>query len=186
MSIINDITSKLTNVGKDGLNRARDAKDTTKVSMDIKNREIQLQKYYRDLGKEYYQDHKDDTALAYPLMEQIRNELAAIASLQAEKDRLRGIRRCPNCGEVTNANAKFCPACGTQVQKPVAAEIVEEADIPKPETDKETAVDAEYCEVGETVKETLQEAAEQVAEAVEGTAEMVKEAVEEAAKKLDE
>ena len=188
MSLFDDITNKLTSVGKDGLNRAKDAKDTTKISMDIKNREITLQKLYRDLGREYYKDHQKDGTLNYPIMTQIKNELDAIASLQVEKDRLRGIRRCPNCGEITNVSAKFCPACGTQVQKPFAAEIVEEEDIPKPETDKEKTVDTEFCEVkeeasqmGEAVKEVVEEAVEKAAETAKDAAEAVKDAADQAA-----
>ncbi len=192
MTIFDEIANKITSVGKDGYNRAKDAKDTTKISMDIKNREIQLQKMFRDLGREYYQDHKQDENLEYPLMTQIKNELDAIASLQVEKDKLRGIRRCPNCGEVTNVNAKFCPACGTQVQKPYAAEVVKEDEIPEPETDKEATVDADFCEVekeasemGEAVKEAAKEAVEKAAETVEAAAEAVKEAAENAAENAE-
>ncbi len=144
-----DFFSKLGNTisaaGKDGLGKAKELKDTAKISVDIKEREGAIQKMYRELGKAYYHEHKNDTECEYAdRLEAIKATFEEIGELKAMKDEIRGIKRCPSCGQPVAAKAKFCENCGAKCE--------------------EEAVECEVVEDEECADETAEDIAEEAAE----------------------
>ncbi|MCD7922693.1 MAG: zinc ribbon domain-containing protein [Clostridiales bacterium] len=122
MDFFNKLGSSISSAGKDGLNKAKEMKDSAKISLDIKERENSIQKMYRELGKAYYQDHKDDISSEYSdRIASIKAAFEEIGELKSNLDDVRGIRRCPHCGKVVSPEAKFCASCGEKCEE----EIVE-------------------------------------------------------------
>lgn len=147
MAFLDKLTNTLSAAGKDGLNKAKELKDTAKLSMDIKEREGAIQKYYRELGKAYYQDHKGDLSPEYEQVSEIRAAFEEIGELKATKDDVRGIKRCSSCGSVVTPGAKFCPNCGEkcETEPPREEESAKEPEA-EPETAENEAAEPEAAE----------------------------------------
>lgn len=139
MAFFDKLSNTISAAGKDGLNRAKELKDTAKITMDIKEREGAIQKMYRELGKAYFQDHKDDETAEYDQVLAIKAAFEEIGELKASKDEIRGIKRCKECGNPVSQEAKFCANCGAKCETEpefVECEVVDDA------SEEETAADA--------------------------------------------
>ncbi|MCD8151583.1 MAG: zinc ribbon domain-containing protein [Clostridiales bacterium] len=164
MDFFNRIGNTISAAGKDGMAKAKELKDTAKISVDIKEREGAIQKMYRELGKAYYHDHRDDADGEYEdRIAAIKAAFEEIGELKASKDDLRGIKRCPDCGHPVAPNAKFCGNCGAKCEEEVVeCEVV---DDDAEETAEETEAAEETAdEVVEETEETEDAAAEESAE----------------------
>ncbi len=137
--LFKQIGSTVSDAGKEGIEKAKEFRDSTRLSLEIRDRENSIQKAYRELGKAYYMDHRNDEEPAYDQIVFIRAAFEEIGELKANKDEVRGIRRCPNCGEPIQSGAKFCPNCGKKYE--TAEETAEEAADEAGET-MEAAADA--------------------------------------------
>lgn len=156
MAIFDKITQTISEAGKEGLNKAKELRDTAKLSMDIKEREISIQKMYREIGKAYYKDHKDDVEPVYEQVSAITAAFEEIAELKTNKDEVRGIRRCEECGKSLADEAKFCPNCGAKCELDsefVECDIVEDEDIC--EDDEASAIFEDESEETEEDQEAL-------------------------------
>lgn len=135
MDFFDKLSNTISAAGKDGLNKAKELKDTAKITMDIKEREGAIQRLYGELGKAYYQEHKEDEHPEYIQISAIKNAFAEIDRLKAEKDEVQGIHRCPSCGNPVPPEARFCSNCGASCKiEPefMDGEVVEE-EIIEPE-----------------------------------------------------
>jgi len=161
MDFFSKLGNTISSASKDGLGKAKELRDTAKLSVDIKEREGAIQKMYRELGKAYYHDHKTDAEAEYAdRMEAIKAAFEEIGELKAMKDEVRGVRRCPECGQPLNAKAKFCENCGAKCEEEVVeCEVVEE------EACAEETAEAE--DVAEDAAETVAEEPEEEAAAEE-------------------
>jgi len=156
----NKLGSSLSSAGKDGLNKAKEMKDSAKISLDIKDRENSIQKMYRELGKAYYQDHKDDISPEYSdRIASIKAAFEEIGELKSNLDDVRGVRRCPNCGKVISPEAKFCASCGEKCEEEVV-----ECEVVEDETEEPVEETVESAEETEGAAEDAEEAADTAAE----------------------
>lgn len=177
MALFERISNTISAAGKDGLSKAKEIKDTAKINVDIKEREGSIQRMYRELGKAYYQDHKDDPAPEYSQVFAIKAAFEEIGELKASKDEIRGIKRCENCGKIISSEAKFCSGCG--------AKVAEEEKVSEGEAEEKAediADDAESA-VKETADEAFrkaQEAKEAAKEAASDTREFIRDAADKA------
>ncbi len=118
--ILRQISSTVTEAGREGLEKAKELRDSAKITLEIRDRETSIQKAYRELGKAYYQDHKNDEEPDYDQVAYIKAAFEEIGELNANKDEVRGIRRCSECGEPIPNGASFCPNCGKKYEAPPA------------------------------------------------------------------
>lgn len=129
MDFFDKLSNTISAAGKDGLNKAKELKDTAKITMDIKEREGAIQRLYGELGKAYFQEHREDGQPEYIQISAIKTAFAEIDRLKAEKDEVQGIHRCPSCGNAVSQEAKFCSNCGANCKiEPefMEGEVVEE------------------------------------------------------------
>ena len=98
MAFFDKLGNTISAAGKTGLSKAKEIKDTAKITLDIQEREGAIRKLYQDLGQAYYHAHKDDENPEYEQVEEIKAAFEEIGELKAAKDGIRGIRRCPECG----------------------------------------------------------------------------------------
>ncbi|MCD8230484.1 MAG: zinc ribbon domain-containing protein [Clostridiales bacterium] len=166
MDFFNRIGNTISAAGKDGIGKAKEWRDTAKITVDIKEREGAIQKMYRELGKAYYHDHKNDSDSEYSdRLVAIKAAFEEIGELKASKDDIRGIKRCPNCGQPVDPNAKFCGNCGTNCEEEtVDCDVVEDEDVV--EEDEAEAMEAEAAE-----EIAAEEAAEEDVTAADDTVE---------------
>ncbi len=144
--LLNKIGSTVTEAGKEGLERAKELRDTAIISLEIRDRETSIRKAYRELGRAYFQDHRNDEDPVYDQIVFIKAAFEEIGELKATKDDIRGIRRCPECGEAILSGAHFCPNCGKRYEESdleddeeEIAEPEEEPVVKEEEAEKEAA-----------------------------------------------
>ena len=126
----------------------KDLSGTAKLTLDIRSKEDQVQKLYAEVGRQYFEEHKEDDPAAYEGMAQIRELLAAVEDMKKELLDLKGAKVCPRCGEEVQATDAFCKSCGAKIEEDdiVVDAVVKDA----PETSEE---DADITEDAETAAE---------------------------------
>ena len=93
--------------------KLKSASDSVSISAKISKEQDSLTYYYTELGKTYYKNHKDAPAAdVAELCKYIEQSLLNIATLEAEKDKVNGIMRCPQCAAELPAGSRFCTNCG--------------------------------------------------------------------------
>lgn len=146
MAFFDNLGSKISNVGRQSVDKAKEIRDTSRLSIDIRSEENTVEKLYAEIGKLYYEEHKDDEKPKYGQILEITAALKKIHDLQNEKMNIRGMVRCSHCGKPVSRTASFCPNCGTKVEvpeeeEPVTGDVVNEAgetvhEAAEPETPK--------------------------------------------------
>ena len=65
MDFFDRMGEKLVTAGRDVTQKAKDLSGTAKLNLDIKAKEDFIEKQYAQIGKLYYEDHKDEADGAY-------------------------------------------------------------------------------------------------------------------------
>ena len=110
--------------------KLKNVSDSASISSRITKEQDSLAYYYSELGKAYYKNHKDaPEADVAEICKYIDQTIVNIANLEAEKDRVNGVMRCPQCATELPANSRFCTGCGYKFQ---AAEEAPQSTAQKP------------------------------------------------------
>ena len=136
MDFFNDLGKKFSNMARSVSEKTKESVETTRISGDLRGAKSQLEQLYAEYGKACYDIHMGagNPAVADKLCESIQALLARIEKLNAQRDELKAIRRCPNCGSVQSREARFCANCGKRMPE----------DAPRPEPEDAEA-GHEFC-----------------------------------------
>ena len=125
MELFDKLSETIVSAGKDVGQKAKDVSEIAKLKMDIKSKEDFVEKQYAELGKAYYEKHKDDeteetTENGEKTPEQehfflISEALGEIERMRAEVLKIQGAAECPKCGAKMPQGAAFCSSCGTKM-----------------------------------------------------------------------
>ena len=115
MAFFDKLSETLTNASKDVSQKAKDLSGVAKLTMDIHTKEDQVQKMYAQIGKLYFESHKDDDPTEYVQMEQIKEMLAVIEDMKKDLMELKGTKICPKCGKEIDSKDTFCKGCGAKL-----------------------------------------------------------------------
>ena len=78
-----------------------------------------VEKQYAELGRTYFDAHRDDEENAEnEQFKVIKEALAEIERMKTEILNLQGAAECPNCGARMPQGASFCSSCGTKMAEP--------------------------------------------------------------------
>ena len=116
MAFFDKLSETLTNASKDVSQKAKDLSGTAKLTMDIHTKEDQVQKMYAQIGKLYFEAHKDDDPAAYEQMAQIKEALVVIEDMKKELRELKGAKICPRCGKEIGKEDTYCKNCGAKLE----------------------------------------------------------------------
>lgn len=135
MEFFNDLGKKFSHAARSVQERTREGVESTKLAMDIRAARSELENRFAALGRAYY----EHTANAGPevdeaLIRAVRESIAQIESMSAQRDRARQLTRCSSCGSAQPESARYCSNCGRPM--PEAAPQIEDA----------PADDVQYCE----------------------------------------
>ena len=94
----------------------------------VSDQEKSLASLYNELGKAYYAEHAESYEDSFaPMITAIKDCKAKIDDLSEQIKKLKGITRCPQCGNDVPYGAPFCSACGAKQQNdPAQAQAEEE------------------------------------------------------------
>ena len=169
--------------------RAEEAYETQRIKNKISGEERQVEKAMADLGRIIYKRYKaeipvDDAQKA--LCEQIDQRMEQIAKYKSDISELKVKckRFCPACGSPINKNAAFCSQCGaacpTEEPEEKAGDDVIEGTAEEVEKIRDDVIE----ETAEEVMEAAEEASEEVSE--ETAEESTEETTEEVSEKVSE
>ncbi len=163
MALFDKLTDIFNSTSKELGKKAQNVISTVKLENEITGEENKIHDAFLQIGEQYFEAFKDDPDSPYAkIIAGINEAKAKIDDLRNQINDLKGLVKCPVCGEAVNADTAFCPKCGAKMPEKQVEEKVEEA------------------------AEEVKEAAEEVVEEVKETAEEVKEAVEDAAEEIKE
>ena len=169
--------------------RAEEAYETQRIKNKISGEERQVEKAMADLGRIIYKRYKaeipvDDAQKA--LCEQIDQRMEQIAKYKSDISELKVKckRFCPACGSPINKNAAFCSQCGaacpTEEPEEKAGDDVIEGTAEEVEKVRDDVIEETAEEVMEAAEEASEEVSEETAEeSTEDTTEEVSEKVSE-------
>ena len=107
MDFFDRMGEKLVTAGKDVTQKAKDLSGTAKLNFE---------KQYAQIGKLYYEDHKEEADGAYgQQMQAIAEAFAAIDHMKEEVLKIKGARQCPQCGATVPEDTEFCGKCGAKL-----------------------------------------------------------------------
>ena len=165
--------------------RAEEAYETQRIKNKISGEERQVEKAMADLGRIIYKRYKaeipvDDAQKA--LCEQIDQRMEQIAKYKSDISELKVKckRFCPACGSPINKNAAFCSQCGaacpTEEPEEKAGDDVIEGTAEEVEKVRDDVIEETAEEVMEAAEEASEEVSEETAEEnTEDTSEKVSE-----------
>ena len=150
--------------------RAEEAYETQRIKNKISGEERQVEKAMADLGRIIYKRYKaeipvDDAQKA--LCEQIDQRMEQIAKYKSDISELKvkSKRFCPACGSPINKNAAFCSQCGaacpTEEPEEKAGDDVIEGTAEEVEEARDDVIEEPAEEVEEAASE---EASEEISE----------------------
>ena len=154
--------------------RAEEAYETQRIKNKISGEERQVEKAMADLGRIIYKRYKaeipvDDAQKA--LCEQIDQRMEQIAKYKSDISELKVKckRFCPACGSPINKNAAFCSQCGaacpTEEPEEKAGDDVIEGTAKEVEEARDDVIEEPAEEVKEAAsEETSEEISEETAE----------------------
>lgn len=93
---------------------AVELKERAELSYEIRTRENYLDELYKELGKKYYSEHKDDEGEAFTEIANLLDELEKLRTEMAER---KGVDHCPRCGAQVSREADYCGKCGEYLKE---------------------------------------------------------------------
>ena len=118
MDFFSKLGDTISATGRDVSQKAKDLTGLAKLNMDIRAKEEYVLRQYTEIGKQYYEQHKEDTEQVFGEMPLITEALAEIEAMKNEIVELKGLKKCRSCGAVLNIEDVFCTKCGTKYEEP--------------------------------------------------------------------
>ena len=141
-------SKKLTDLGTVAASRTKNIGDRVSLTAKIEASKRELTGIYAQLGQQVYQNNQEDIPAEYvELFEKIAKLEQTLEDYQAQRQVLRNVRPCPDCGADVPNEAEFCSKCGCHIGAvkeeaaeeavPAADDIFEDEDAPVKEAPAE-------------------------------------------------
>ena len=101
--------------GKEVADKAKETSSIAKLKLDIRTKEDFLTKQYAELGKAFYQAHKNEDVAEQAFFPTIAEAEEEVNRLNDELMDLQGAVLCPKCGSKQLEDSVFCNKCGTNL-----------------------------------------------------------------------
>lgn len=115
MEIFDKISGTIISVSKDATQKAKDLSEVAKIRMDIHSKQEYISKLYQEIGKSYYEKHKDEEEPKYGQVLLIKEAEEVIGELKEQLNLIKGTQKCPRCDNEMPIDAEFCSKCGTKL-----------------------------------------------------------------------
>jgi len=142
MDIFDRLGDTIVSVSKDATPKAKDLSELARIRMEMRAKNDYLNKLYLEIGKCYYELHKDDECREFDdHMQLIEESLESLEELKKQSGQIKGVASCSVCGQNMPLDAEFCSKCGAKLEKPVNTETDE---------NNETGESGEFHESGDS------------------------------------
>lgn len=100
----------------DFFNKMGQKSEMNALNADISRNQDIIHNMFHEIGKRYYEEHKDDAKLEYE--DQFRVIKTAVSNIKLANEKLRilkGVVLCPNCDAENPIGENFCSKCGSRL-----------------------------------------------------------------------
>lgn len=115
MDFIDKLSDTIVTVSKDATQKAKSISEIAKLRLDIRTKEDDINKKYQQIGKLYFEEHKDDEEPAYEQIISIKEAQEVLEELRGQLGQIKGVQQCPACGKEMDLDADFCSKCGAKL-----------------------------------------------------------------------
>ena len=106
----------ITAKSKEMADKAKNFTDIASLKGQIVSQENVILRQYKEIGRAYYDAHKDDAIAEFPeQMEAIKKAEGIIEELQKKIADISGTKCCTACGSDVADDSVFCPKCGAKL-----------------------------------------------------------------------
>ena len=91
MAFFDKLGETIASVSKDVTQTAKEISGVAKLNIDIKAKEDYIQKQYAEIGKQYFDMHKDDETVMCPQFELIKEAMCSMEEMKKEGLSGRGV-----------------------------------------------------------------------------------------------
>lgn len=119
MSIIDKLSSGVTEAGNTISQKAKDITGQNKITGEIAKNKERREEYIKRLGEAYYQAQKGrESEDINTLLKEVELVDGILGQLTDSLNHLKGINLCEQCGVEVAKGSAFCPSCGAPVRQP--------------------------------------------------------------------
>lgn len=119
MSIIDKLSSGMTEAGNTITQKAKDITEQNRIGNEISKNKARRAEYIQNLGEAYYQAQKKGEPDNFEeLINQIDLVDGILKQLTDDLYQLKGIIICEQCDTEVPKGSIFCPSCGAQIKQP--------------------------------------------------------------------
>lgn len=157
MELFDKLGDTIVSVSKDATQKAKDISELARIRMDIRAKQDYLNKLFLEIGKLYYDAHKDDEEKEFKEeMLLIKDAQEVLEDLKQQLGQIKGMVKCTECGQDMPMEADYCSRCGSKLVKPKKEDV---EDIF--EQEDEAATEEVNPDAGQTDADAEEESAEQ-------------------------
>ena len=130
MPLFDRVSKQIATTGQAMSQQAKNLASISRLNGQISSFEKTLAELFQSLGQAYYARYKQDPESEYKdIFNEIGQVTDSIIDAQEKIKEIKGIEKCPQCGEDVPKEAAFCSSCGFKM-------------IAKPSTGKQYCI---YC-----------------------------------------
>lgn len=118
MTLFEELKDRAADMAQVAGKKVEEAYGATKIKLQIADKQAALRTLYRELGEIVYENSKKDD----PEIEKVEDKIAeidlaieAVNALKAGERKNKNVVMCANCNADVDAEAKFCPNCGNEM-----------------------------------------------------------------------
>ena len=115
MDIFDKLGDTLISVSKDATQKAKDLSELARLRMEIRSKEEDMNQLYQQTGKDYYATHKDDEQPEFEQIILMKNTEKVLDDLKQQLGQIKGMQKCPQCGNEMSLEADYCSKCGAKL-----------------------------------------------------------------------
>lgn len=113
MAFFEQLGKKISDAGQGVAQQTKNLADIAKLNNMVSGKEKRIAALYSEIGKAYYESHKNDAVAEEKAgISEINTLFAEIEQHRDEISRIKGIKKCPNCGADVASGSAFCNSCG--------------------------------------------------------------------------
>ncbi len=124
-----DFMKKVEDVMSVVAKKATEVKEISKIKYSVYDLKNDVRKLYLEIGKQAYQELKDNPAMSEGLQMKfqiVEAKLARIRTLEEKESKVRNMGEeipCPVCGRICEIQEDFCSGCGASLVEEVETEV---------------------------------------------------------------
>lgn len=147
MAFLSDFSKKISQTGQEVVQKAKENTEIFKLDGTISDENKKINELYNQIGKLYFETHTDSyEELFSEIILQIHSSKAKINECEAQISRIKGIKKCPQCGTELSYEAKFCNSCGLQMNSKSTDQINQENTKQCPQCNGVINDESAFCE----------------------------------------